>query len=274
MYCFFNGEIVLQSDAKVSIADIGLLRGFGLYEGIPVFRGEPFRFADHWQRFTDGAHTLGMNIPITEEKAEKVIKELVEKNGYNDRANVRMILTGGPIVGGIEYNFETPTFYIICEKFEPISEANYKEGGKLITYDFKRDLPEFKTTNYIRAVMLQQFRKEEGAIEILFTKDGEVFECSTSNIFLVKDGKIITPAEEILKGITRKAVLEIGSESYEVEERRVYASEIATADEIFITSSFKDIVPIVKVDDRVVGDSRPGIVTMDLFDKYKKIIGV
>lgn len=274
MHCFFNGQIIPLNEAKVSVTDIGLLRGFGLYEGISMIKGEIFRFADHWQRFLDGAHTLAMNIPITEEKAEKVIKELVEKNGFKERANVRMILTGGPIVGGIEYDFETPTFYILCERFEPISEANYKEGGKLVTYDFKRDLPEFKTTNYIRAVMLQQFRKDEGAVEILFIKDGEVFECSTSNIFLIKDRKIITPAEEILKGITRKAVIEIAGESYEVEERRVYASELASADEVFITSSFKDIVPIVKVDDTPVADGKIGKVTSELVDKYKKIIGV
>lgn len=274
MYCYFNGQIMSQSEAKVSINDIGLLRGFGLYEGIPVFKGEPFKFGDHWQRFLEGAHTLGMNIPITEEKAEKVIKELVDKNGFNDRANIRMILTGGPIVGGIEYNFETPTFYILCEKFEPLSEANYKEGGKLLTYEFKRDLPEFKTTNYIRAVTLQQFRKEEGAVEILYIKDGEVFECSTSNVFLVKNGKIITPAEDILKGITRKAVIELAKENFEVEERRVYMDDLNSADEIFITSSFKDIVPIVSLDGEKVGEGKVGAVTKELIEKYKKLIGV
>ncbi len=108
----------------------------------------------------------------------------------------------------------------------------------------------------------------------MYVKDGEVFECSTSNIFIVKNGKIITPAEDILKGITRKSVIEIAKESFEVEERRVYVDDLASADEIFITSSFKDIVPIVSLDGVKVGEGKVGAVTTELVDKYKKLIGV
>lgn len=271
-YCFLNGKIIPIEEAKVSVLDIGLLRGYGVYDGIPAFAGKPFRFADHWSRFVDGAHTLGLNIPITEDKTEKVVIELLEKNGMKDRANVRFILTGGNTVNGIEYDFENPTFYIITERWDKLPNELYEKGGKLITYRHMRELPESKTTNYIKAVNLQQFKKDEKAIEILYVYDGEVLECATSNVFIVKDKTLITPAENMLKGITRKVILELAQDTYKIEERIVYQDELKTADEVFISSSFKDIVPIVKIDDFVVRNGEIGDVTKDLMFRYKAYI--
>lgn len=275
-YCFLNGQILPLSEAKVSINDIGLLRGYGIYDGLAVFGGKPFRFADHFKRFLDGAHALNLNIPITEEKAEKVIIEIAEKSGLSSprsRANVRMILTGGDTIGGIEYDFDKPTFYIIIEKFEPLPKELYEKGAKLITYRYKRELPEHKTINYITAVNLQNYKKDQGAVEILYTYDGEVLECSTSNIFLIKDNKLITPLDGVLEGITKKVVLEIAKqEGIEIEERMVYEEELAKADEVFITSSFKDIVPIVKIDDFAVGGGNVGEMTKKLMLKFEQYI--
>jgi len=257
----------------VSVLDIGLLRGYGIYEGIAAFRGKPFRFADHWNRFVSGAHILNLNIPITEEKAEKVIGEIIEKSGYGERANVRFILTGGKTLGGIEYDFDNPTFYIVAEKWEPLSSDLYEKGAKLITYRHLRELPEYKTINYIRAVNLQNFRKEEKALEILYVYDGEVLECATSNIFIVKNKILITPVENVLKGITRKVVLELAEQNnIKIEERPVREEELKTADEVFITSSFKDIVPIVKIDDFMIGSGEVGDMTKNLMSKFAEII--
>jgi len=273
-YCFLNGKILPIEEAKISPIDIGLLRGYGIYDGLAAFGGKPFRFMDHWNRFVSGAHILNLNIPITEEKAEKVIVELLEKNGHMERANIRMILTGGETLGGIEYDFENPTFYILTEKWDSLPEDYYKNGAKLITYNHKRELPEYKTTNYIRATVLQNFRKEEKAVEILYVYDGEVLECATSNIFLVKNNTLITPSENILKGITRKVVLELADGKYKIEERSVGEEELKTADEIFITSSFKDIIPVVKVDDFEIAGGEVGGVTKDLMAKFKAYIAV
>lgn len=270
-YCFLNGKVVPLEEAKVSVLDIGLLRGYGIYEGIAAFGGKPFRFADHWNRFLSGAHILNLNVPVTEETAEKAIKEIIEKSGYGDRVNARIILTGGETIGGIEYNFENPTFYIVAEKWESLPPEFYKDGAKLITYIHQRELPEYKTLNYIRAVNLQDWRKAEGAAEILFVNDGEVLECATSNIFLVRNGKLITPDENILKGITRKVVLEIAANlNLEVEQRVVEQAELKNADEVFITSSFKDIVPVVKIDDFEVSDSQIGPITKRLMGEFVK----
>lgn len=272
-YCFLNGKIVPMEEAKVSVTDIGLLRGYGIYDGIAAFGGRPFRFADHWNRFLSGAGVLNLNVPITEENVESKIIELLEKNDHTKRSNVRLILTGGETIGSIEYDFERPTFYILTEEWEALPAEYYESGTKLITYRHMRELPEYKTINYIRAVSLQNWRKEEGAAEILYTYDGDILECATSNIFLVKADTLITPAENILKGITRKVVLEIADDNkMKIEERIVREDEIKTADEIFITSSFKDIVPIVKIDEIVVGGGKVGRTTRDLMERFADIV--
>jgi branched-subunit amino acid aminotransferase/4-amino-4-deoxychorismate lyase len=271
-YCFLNGKILPLEEAKISIWDIGLLRGYGIYDGIAAFGGKPFRFADHWNRFLSGAGVLNLNVPITEEGAEKAISELLEKNGLFKRANIRMILTGGNTVAGIEYNFDEPTFYILTEKWESLLKENYTEGGKLVTYRHMRHLPECKTINYIRGVNLQNWRKEEGAVEILYTYDGDVLECATSNIFLVKDRTLITPAENVLKGITGKIVREIAGNDFEIQERIVREGELRDADEVFITSSFKDIVPIVRIDDFTVGRGSVGPVTIELMKRFANYV--
>jgi branched-subunit amino acid aminotransferase/4-amino-4-deoxychorismate lyase len=258
----------------VGVEDIGLLRGYGIYDGLAVVKGKSFRFTDHWNRLLSGAHALNLNVPITEEKAEKIIEELVVKNGFTDRAIARFILTGGYTSGGIEYDFETPTFYILVEKWEPLPESLYQNGGKLITYRHTRELPEYKTTNYIKAVNLQNWRKEEKAIEILYTYDGEILECATSNIFIVKNKTLITPAENVLKGITRKVVLEIAKDKYKIKERSIAEEDLKIADEVFITSSFKDIVPIVKIDDFEVVDGKVGPITKELMGEFANVINI
>lgn len=277
-YCYLNGRVLPINEAKISINDIGLLRGYGIYDGLAVFNGKPFRFKDHFDRFLSSAHALNLNVPITEEKAEKVIIEIAKKSKLSfpsSRANVRMILTGGDTIRGIEYDFDNPTFYIIIEKFDSLPKELYKNGAKLITYRYKRELPEYKTINYIIAVNLQNYKKDQGALEILYTYDGEVLECSTSNIFLVKDKKLITPDEGVLLGVTKKVILEIAKNiEIEIEERIVYEEELKNADEVFITSSFKDIVPIVRIDDFVVGRGEVGEITLHLMSEFAKITNI
>lgn len=273
LFCFLNGKIMPLEEAKVSVLDIGLMRGYGIYDGLAAVKGEPFRFEDHWQRFVNGAHALDLNIPITEETGRKKIVEILEKSDLKTRANVRMILTGGETLAGIEYNFENPTFYITAEKWVSLPLEYYEEGAKLVTYPFVREMPEHKTINYIRAVNLQNWRKEEKAVEILYVNEGQILECATSNICLVKDKIISTPAENVLLGITLKVVSELALKlGYQFERRIIYENELSTADEVFITSSFKDIVPIVRIDDFQIGDGKVGSLTKDLMREFAKNI--
>jgi D-alanine transaminase/branched-chain amino acid aminotransferase len=129
---------------------------------------------------------IDITVPASDEEIAEVIQTLIEKNGFTE-TNIKFILTGGSAQGGIEYNSLTPTFYILAEEFSAVSEKLLTEGAHVITYDHARQYPEYKTTNYITAVRLQKQRKEAGAIEVLYTHDGKILECATSNFFIVKN---------------------------------------------------------------------------------------
>lgn len=269
-YCFLNGDIIPLSEAKVSVLDIGLVRGYGIYDGLAVINGKTLHFSDHWERFAKGANALNLKIPLTKKVLEEKIIEVVEKSGLSERANVRVILTGGDVIDGIEFDFDKPTLYVFADKWSPLPSFYFEKGASLVTYDYQREMSDIKTINYINAVKLQNFRKEKQALEILYIYNDHVLECATSNIFLVKNRTLITPAENVLRGVTSKIVLELMEGVYPVEKRKVSKGELDSADEVFITSSFKDIVPISKINDSLVGDGAVGTVTKDVMDKFSK----
>src|SRR3989338_3279261 len=271
-FCYLDGVVVPVSEAKVSVYDIGLLRGFGIYEALRTFNRKPFELAAHMARFHSSTDALKLRIPATDEEIKKILDDLMSRNiPEGKEAVARFIITGGTAVGGIEYNPATPTFYILVEELEPPAKEMYEKGCKLLVYDHLRALPEYKTTNYVTAVRLQEERKQAGALEILYTSQGRVLECATSNFFIVKNGTIFTPRADVLAGITRKVTIELAKKEFPLEERDISVEEMYQADEAFLTSSFKDIVPVVEVGDKTIGTGAPGPVTkrvMELFEEY------
>ncbi len=266
--CYFNGSLVPLKDARVSLIDLGLTRGFGIYEGITAFQGEPFRFSDHWKRFENSARALRLSLPFSEQEVLEAMRAVIAANSPGARATIRMILTGGEADGGIEHVVGRETIFITAEPAVPLPEAFYTKGASMQTHEHQRFLPEYKTTNYITAVLLQQKRKEAGAVEILYIANDSVLECTGSNVFIVKDGRLITPKDGILHGITRKVALELAQGAYPGEERVIPLDELFDADEVFITSSFKDIVPIITVDGKTIGSGAPGPITLDLMKRF------
>src|SRR3989344_6075054 len=167
-YCYLNpgragGKILPVAEAKVGVYDIGLLRGFGIYEALRTFKRKPFEFPSHMARFHTSTEALKLQIPVSDDEMLKVITELIEKNIPQGReAVVRFIITGGEAVGGIEYNPATPTFYILVEPLETLPQETYEKGCKLLVHDHLRALQEYKKTNYVTAVRLQEERKRAG----------------------------------------------------------------------------------------------------------------
>src|SRR3989344_665075 len=276
-YCYLNGKIVPLAEAKVGVYDIALLRGFGIYEALRTFNRKPFEFPSHMVRFHTSTEALKLQIPATDGEMLTVITELIEKNIPQGReAVVRFIITGGEAVGGIEYNPAAPTFYILVEPLEALPQETYEKGCKLLVHDHLRALPEYKTTNYVTAVRLQEERKRIGALEILYTSQGKVLECATSNFFIIKNGTIFTPRADVLAGITRKVTIELAKKEFPLEERDISVEEMYQTAEAFLTSSFKDIVPVVQVGDHTIGNGAPGPVTkrvMEIFEKYASDYG-
>lgn len=271
-FCYLNGEFVPTKEANVNVKDIGILRGFGVYDGLTTYNGIVFRLSDHFARLKKSADALGLALPHDEEGIKNILSRLIELNGYA-RTNFRVILTGGNTISGIEFDSKNPTFYVLAEEHRPLDEKCYRNGCSVFTYDHKRQYPEYKTINYITGVILQPRRKSEGAIEILYTFDGKVLEAATSNFFLVKNGTLITPRKSVLLGITRNVVIELMSKSHKVEERDIEISEIVDADEAFITATYKEVVPIVRIDNHSIGNGQVGKVTIETmrrFEDYNK----
>ncbi len=273
MFAYLSGSIVPLSDAKIPVTDIGISRGYGVYDGMTSYAGKPFRFDDHLRRLRSSAAALGLSIKESDSQIYATLLKLIELNGFS-RTNFRLIVTGGKTISGVEFDPTTPTFIILAEEHKDLPESLYEKGGTLISEEFMRYMPEHKTTNYIHAVHLQEKRKAAGAIEILYCQNGHAYECATSNIFAVKNGVLVTPREKVLAGITRKVVLELAQEQgIKVEERPLTVAELLAADECFITASFKEIVPIIAVDGKTISNGLPGATTKlisELFKAYTK----
>lgn len=273
MYCYLNGQILKTSDAKVSIFDIGMMRGFGVYEAMTSFGSNIFMWQDHLERFKRTAEFLDIEIPISDTEIQKICYELIDKNGFK-RSNIKFILTGGEAIEGILYNKQKSTFYILVEEWKPIEERNYTKGARVDILENLRQYPEYKTTNYITAVKayskIHSKIKQDNFLETLYLKDGFILEFSTSNVFIVKDGALATPEENILKGITRKVAIDLANRiGLKVESREVSLAELYEADECFLTSSFKDIVPIVFVADNKIGTGKVGEITKRLMEEFR-----
>lgn len=267
--CYLNGAFLPVSEAKIGVYDLGLLRGFGIYEALTTFGRTPFRMRDHMERFRRSATSLQIEIPVSDAEIAEILARLIESNIPDGKeAVIRIVLTGGEAIEGLRHNPKSPTFYVLVEELAPLPREVYESGTSVTVFDFQRQFPESKTTNYIQAVMLQDERVRAGAIEILYTAHNHVLECATSNFFIVKDGALITAKDNILYGITRKVTLELARALMPVEERDVSVEEMYAADEAFLTSSFKDIVPVVKVGERVIGDGRVGLHTKKLIEAF------
>ncbi len=268
--CYFNGEMLPESKAKISVHDLGILRGFGIYQALRTVGQTPFMFAQHMARFRSSARAMTLTIPATDTEIAEIIKKLIAHNiPSNQEARIKLVLTGGESLGGIELG-PTPTFYVLVDVFSPLPVEVYEKGCSLIMHECQRAFAENKTTNYAQAVMLQAERKKADALEILYTSHGLVLECSMSNIFFVKNGSVITPKQNILEGVTRSLVIELAKKEFPFAERDIPIEEIFSADEAYITATFKNIVPVVEIGGKKIGSGVPGPVTrrlMDLLDE-------
>jgi len=269
-YGYFNGKIVKTDKAHIFLDDIGILRGFSAFDFFRIYNKKPFSLKDNYKRFQDSAGMLGLKVPITIKKLEIVLDELCKKNKVKN-SHVRLILTGGKTKNGILPS--KPNFYILFEEMQDLPDSLYKKGGKLILNDFQRLLPEAKTTNYMHTVNLQTAKQKAGAVEILYKDKGNILEGSTSNLFIVKKGLIVTPTENILHGITRKTVIGLAKKAgYKVKERNIKEKELFDADEVFITAANKKVLPIIKVDNKKIGNGKVGEISKELNEAYLDLI--
>lgn len=272
-WCYVNGKIVKSTKPQIKLTDLGLLRGYAVFDFIKVIKGESLFWREHLARFRRSAKLLGLTIKASDADLTKVAKQLLVKNKLSKSdGSLRLIMTGGESNNGMMPNGKS-TLAILVEESYNLPEKVFKTGGKLMTVDYCRSFPQAKTTNYLLAVSLQGKKVRSGAVEILYLDQSKILEASTSNFFLVKNKTLITPKADVLPGITRGVVIKLAKQAgYKVEEREVKVSELKTADEAFITATNKDVCPIVKVDNFKIGKGQAGEITRELLVKYREFI--
>lgn len=265
MKVYWNGSIVGDHEVCVSPWDLGFLRGYGVFDYFGVYDKKPFMLDAHYARLEKSAKLLSIPLPVSGDLFKGIVTKLIYENNLTD-CSIRVVLTGGISSDGITRD-GAPTFLIRPETQSPVNKKNYEEGANLITIEYVRDTPQAKTTHYAEALKNADRLKKEKAIEMLFIHDEHIFECSRSNIFIVRDNTLITPRDSILFGITRGVVLEEATKrSIKTEVRSVPVAELASANEVFITGTGKGIVPIVRIDNEIISGGVPGTTTRLLME--------
>lgn len=257
-YYIFNGKMFQENEPCLLPFDLGLLRGYGIFDFFRVIEDKPIFIEDHFDRFYTSADAMHLAVPYSRAELLAQMRELIAKNdmGYS---GIKIVLTGGYSTDG--YTPSTPNVILIHNPLTHLSEELYQKGIKLLLVDFVRESPTIKTLNYNTAIRTMPKLAEENASDVLFVKDGILSESARSNLFLVKGEKIITPISNVLMGITRKNIIRVSSEHYEIEERDIHVDELNEVDEAFISSSTKAVLPVVQVNDISIGEGRPGPVS-------------
>jgi branched-chain amino acid aminotransferase len=278
---YVAGKLVPAEQATVSVFDHGLLYGDGVFEGLRSYGGKVFRLDEHVDRLYDSARAIRLEIPLSKSEMAKAINETVAVNGIRD-GYVRAVVTRGAGTLGLDPNrCSNPQVIIIADSITMYPQEFYDNGLELITSSVIRNhpaalSPRIKSLNYLNNILAKIEGLKAGCVEaLMLNHKGEVAECTGDNIFLVKKGRIATPPLDagILEGVTRNAVIELAREAgLDVSESAITKHDVYVADECFLTGTAAEVVPVVKVDDRVIGTGKPGPVTLDLIERFHKLV--
>jgi branched-chain amino acid aminotransferase len=278
-FVYINGALVARGKARISPFDRGFLYGYGLFETMRSYRGYVFRLDRHLARLMRSAERLGLAAELDPAELEQAIYKTLEANKLSD-ARIRLTISAGEGERGlVTPEGGTPTVIVIAERLT-LPPQVYQKGVRAAIVRVRRSslspLSQIKSINYLDSLLAHSEAVALGADEaILLNERGFVAECSTSNIFLVVAGKLLTPSEEsgILPGITREAVLELArATGVEVVEGEIPVEDLRRADEVFLTTSVREIVPIVSVDGEPIGSGKPGEVTKILMAAYRELV--
>ena len=279
MKIYLNGKFVAKEDAKVSVFDHGLLYGDGVFEGIRAYGHIVFRLKEHIDRLYESAHTLMMAIPLTREEMISAVVETLKVNQISD-GYVRLVVTRGEGDLGLDPRkcYGKPNIIIIADKIALYPKELYEKGMEIITVPTVQNHqealnPMLKSLNYLNNIMAKIEATNSGYSEaIMLDHQGFVAECTGDNIFIIKNGKIKTPSQGHLKGITRSAVLDIAQKlKMPTEETFITRHEVYISDECFLTGTAAEIIPVVKVDGRVIGDGKPGVLTKSILENFHQL---
>jgi len=276
---YINGEFVPASQAKISVFDHGFLYGDGVFEGIRAYNGRVFKLKEHIDRLYDSAKAIDLEIPISKDEFMEIILETLRRNKLRD-AYIRPIVTRGIGDLGLDpRKCKNPSIIVIAQPWGRLYGDLYERGLRAVTVAVRRNAidslpPNIKSLNYLNNILAKIEANAKGGDEAIFLDhNGYVSEGSGDNIFIVKNGEVITPPTiNNLKGITREVVIELIKKlGIPFKETNISLYDLYTADEIFVTGTAAEICPITWIDGRVVGDGKPGKITRLLMEEFKKL---
>ncbi|BDG46260.1 MULTISPECIES: branched-chain-amino-acid transaminase [Parageobacillus] len=278
-WIFLNGEFVTKENAKISVYDHGFLYGDGVFEGIRVYSGNVFRLKEHMDRLYNSAKSILLTIPYTKEELTEYVVETIRKNQYQD-AYIRLVVSRGVGDLGLDpYKCQKPQVVIIAEPLALFPKHLYETGIEVVTVATRRNRsdvlsPKVKSLNYLNNVLVKIEAHLANVNEALILNDqGYIAEGSGDNVFIVKDEVIYTPPGYVgaLEGITRQAIIEIAQElGYVVKEEPFTRHDVYVADEVFLTGTAAEVIAVVKVDGRVIGEGVPGPHTKRLLEEFRR----
>ncbi len=266
---YIQGEFVEASQARIPADDLAVLRGYGVFDFLRTYKGLPFRLVEHLQRLQRSAELIELACPWHLEELADIVEQTLRRNHYSE-AGIRLVITGGSSPSGF-FPADDPRLLVMVTPLQTLGDEVYRRGAEVVTIEQARHLPEAKTINYIPGItaQLKARRINPQALDAIYTEAGLVVEGTRSNTFICNGGRWSTAARDVLLGITRAEVIKLLGE--QVELRDITLDEYYAADEIIITSSTKEIVPIVRVDDCVIGAGAPGSHTRALLRKWREL---
>ena len=269
-FCYLNGKYLPFKKAGINPLDLGFIRGYALLEVLRTYNGKIFAFKEHYQRLKNGADFLQLEIPVSKNKLQEIISYLIKKNKIQE-ARIKIILSGGLP----EEELAIPskqTLFVYTEPFKIYPQKLYEKGVKIISLNHKRANPQIKVANYVEAIRFHHLLKAKKASELLYVYDNNVYECSSSNIFIFKKNTLITPNHAVLPGVTRKYTLSLASKYFQTIIKPITYQELIKADEVFITSTTREIMPVIKIDHYKIGNGKVGAKTKFLMEKWQEFI--
>jgi branched-chain amino acid aminotransferase len=281
MKIFIDGQYFDENSAKISVFDHGLLYGDGIFEGIRAYNGRVFKLKEHIDRLFYSAKAILLTIPMSHAEVCKAVVDTCRENGLRD-GYIRLVVTRG--VGGLGLNpnkCKRPSVIVIADKIQLYPKEYYENGLTIITVPTTRNLhsalnPAIKSLNYLNNILAKIEANNGGCEEaIMLNNEGYVAECTGDNIFLIKGNEMLTPplSAGALYGITRGVVMELARASgLKVSEPNLTRYDVFNADECFLTGTGAEVVPVVKVDGRPIGDGKPGARTRELVKKYHELV--
>lgn len=283
LWIYLNGEFVRRDEAKVSVFDHGFLYGDGIFEGIRCYEGNVFRLDDHLKRLYESALSIMLEIPLSFEEMKAAVVETIRKNQLKN-SYIRLVVSRGEGDLGLDpRNCKKPNVIIIADQIKLYPQELYDNGMEIVTIPTRRNIPDalnpkIKSLNYLNNILAKIEAARAGVMEaLMLNTEGYVCECTGDNVFIVKNGRVMTPPTYLgaLDGVTRRVIMEICRDlGVECSEQPFTRHDVFVADECFLTGTAAEIIPVTKLDGRPIGTGKPGPMTKRLIEEFRKRVTV